>query len=48
MILVIEVVAVNGNYAYIADGSNGLVIVDISDPSSPTVAGSYDTDGYRQ
>jgi hypothetical protein len=28
-------VAVNGNYAYIASGSDGLLIVDVSNPSSP-------------
>ncbi|HPJ87745.1 MAG TPA: hypothetical protein PLO84_01360 [Thermotogota bacterium] len=28
-------VFVNGNYAYIADGTNGLEIVDCTDPSSP-------------
>ncbi|MCC7576368.1 MAG: hypothetical protein KK926_05990 [Methanomethylovorans sp.] len=34
-------VAVAGNYAYIADGLGGLVIVDITDPSAPNLAGSY-------
>lgn len=34
-------VAVAGNYAYIADGPGGLVIVDITDPSAPNLAGSY-------
>ncbi|SET01770.1 Uncharacterized conserved protein [Methanococcoides vulcani] len=38
-------VAVAGNYAYVADEENGLVILDISDPTSPTLAGSYDTAG---
>ncbi|MBC7115944.1 MAG: hypothetical protein H5T93_02760 [Pseudothermotoga sp.] len=28
-------VQVSGNYAYIADGGNGLVIVDITDPTNP-------------
>jgi len=32
---------VEGNYAYVADGSNGLVIVDVSDPAAPTLKGSY-------
>jgi len=36
-------VAVSGDYAYVADGTNGLVIVDVSDPSAPVEAGSYDT-----
>ena len=34
-------VAVAGNYAYIADGLGGLVIVDITDPSAPNLASSY-------
>ena len=38
-------VAVSGNYAYVADRGNGLVIVDISDPASPVLSGSYDTVG---
>jgi hypothetical protein len=33
-------VAVSGNYAYIADYDNSLVIVDISDPSSPEFVGA--------
>ncbi|HCO97852.1 MAG TPA: hypothetical protein DIT29_03905, partial [Pseudothermotoga sp.] len=31
------------NYAYIADGLNGLVIVDITDPTNPSQAGHLDT-----
>ena len=37
-----------GNYAYVADGNNGLVIVDISNPASPTLKGSYDTAGFAE
>ncbi|OAD21120.1 LVIVD repeat-containing protein, partial [Candidatus Thiomargarita nelsonii] len=37
-------VAVAGNYAYAATG-RGLAIVDISTPTAPTLAGSYDTSG---
>lgn len=29
-----------------ADGWNGLLVIDISDPSSPEQIGHYDTDGY--
>ncbi len=36
----------SGNYAYLANGDNGISIVDISAPSSPIFVGSYDTDGY--
>jgi hypothetical protein len=35
-----EDVAISGNYAYVVDYNNGLVIVNITDLSSPTVAGS--------
>jgi len=28
---------INGDYAYIADSSNGLVIFDISDPVNPII-----------
>ena len=38
-------VAVSGSYAYVADGANGLVILNITDPKNPVLAGSYDTDG---
>jgi len=39
-------VTISGNYAYVADHDNGLVIVNIEDPANPTFVGSYDTDGY--
>jgi len=35
-------VAVSGNYAYIIDDANGLVVLDVSDKEAPVVAGSYD------
>jgi hypothetical protein len=36
-------VALFGNYAYVADYTSGLQIIDISNPSNPTFEGSYDT-----
>ena len=39
-------VAVAGDYAYVADSSKGLKIINIADPSSPNLAGSLYTDGY--
>ncbi|WP_298933580.1 hypothetical protein [uncultured Ramlibacter sp.] len=39
-------VTVSGSYAYVADGFNGLTIIDISNPASPTLVGTYDTSGY--
>ena len=39
------VLSSDGYRAYIADGTNGLVIVDINDSSNPTKIGSYNTDG---
>ncbi|MDA7655220.1 pentapeptide repeat-containing protein, partial [Akkermansiaceae bacterium] len=35
-------VVVDGNYAYVADGQQGLTVVNVSDPESPTLAGNYD------
>jgi hypothetical protein len=35
-----------GNYAYVADYSKGLQIIDISNPTTPTLKGNYDTSGY--
>ena len=41
-----SIVAVAGNYAYVADGSNGLVIVDVSNLAAPTLKGGYNTAQY--
>jgi len=41
-------VAVEANYAYVADGNKGLRIIDISQPSQPTEIGFYDTNGYAR
>jgi hypothetical protein len=41
-----EDVEISGDYAYVVAGSDGLHAVDISDPTSPWVAGGYDTPGY--
>ena len=41
-------VTISGNYAYLADGGGGLVIIDIEDRANPTLTGSYDTDGYAE
>jgi len=38
-------VFVAGNYAYVADWTSGLQIIDISTPAVPTLAGSYNTPG---
>ena len=38
-------VAVEGNYAYVADDDDGIQVIDISDPANPTLAGHYDTPG---
>ena len=37
--------AVDGNFAYIADGTGGLRLVDVSDPSQPQEVASFDTAG---
>lgn len=38
-------VTVSGSYAYLADGTNGLVILDVFSKSNPVFVGSYDTVG---
>ncbi|NTW90069.1 MAG: hypothetical protein HGB37_04155, partial [Candidatus Moranbacteria bacterium] len=38
-------VAVAGRYAYVADFTAGLHIIDISNPASPTLVGTYNTSG---
>ena len=38
-------VAVAGNYAYVADNSGGLQVIDISNPANPQRVGGYDTAG---
>ena len=38
-------VSVSGNYAYVAGGSSGLVIIDISNPSVPALTSTYNTSG---
>ncbi len=39
-------VAVAGSYAYVADGDDGLIIIDVANPAMPSRAGFYDTPGY--
>jgi hypothetical protein len=39
-------VAVAGNYAYVADGFSGSYIIDVSDPTNPTLAGSPGSSDY--
>jgi len=41
-------VTISGNYAYVADGSSGLAIIDISDPTNPGSPVYRDTDGTAQ
>jgi len=39
-------VAVAGAYAYVADTTAGLRVVDVSNPAAPFEVGSYDTPGW--
>ncbi len=41
-------VATKQNYAYLAGGDDGLIIVDISNPASPVQVAKVDTIGYSQ
>ncbi len=38
-------VAISGDFAFVADRSSGLQVIDISDPTQPILVGSYDTPG---
>ena len=39
-------VALSGNYAYLADASAGLQVIDVSNPANSQRVGGYDTSGY--
>jgi len=41
-------VEVIGGLAYVANGSEGLSIIDVSDPVAPAVVGALDSPGYSQ
>ena len=45
---VVEGVTVSGDYAYVADYKEGLRVIDVSDPTSPTEVGYYNTPGYAE
>lgn len=36
-------ITISGTHAYIADGDNGIIVIDISNPVSPAISGSYAT-----
>ena len=40
-------ITVSDNYAYVADGRNGLVIVDVGNPEVPVLTGCYATGNAR-
>ena len=39
-------IAVNGDYAYVADGYSGLRVISLADPAQPAEVGHYDTPGW--
>jgi uncharacterized repeat protein (TIGR02543 family) len=41
-------IALNGQYAYVADGDAGLQVVDISNPTVPLLKGFYQTPGWAR
>lgn len=41
-------VAVSGGYAFVADGLSGLQVIDISEPTTPSLISSFDTPGYAE
>ena len=42
----IRSITISGQLAYIANGSDGLQIINISDPAAPSLLGSFQTEGY--
>jgi hypothetical protein len=45
---IVEGVYVTGGYAYVAAGSSGLRVVDVSNPAAPVEVGFYDTPGHAE
>jgi hypothetical protein len=41
----VDGVAVNGGYAYLVSSSAGMAVVDVRDPSLPTVCGAFESVG---
>jgi hypothetical protein len=41
-------VFVQGDYAYVADGEEGLIIINIQNPANPYVEGGFNTSGFTQ
>lgn len=41
-------IAVDDDYAYLIVGTQGLLVIDVSDPTSPIEVGSHSTRGYAQ
>jgi subtilisin-like proprotein convertase family protein len=39
-------ITISGSIAYLADGSGGLRVIDVSNPALPVLLGTYDTPGY--
>lgn len=35
-----------GTFAYVADGSSGLQVLDLANPTSPVIVGSFNTPGF--
>jgi hypothetical protein len=44
----VQDIAVAGRYAYVADYTAGLWIIDVANPAAPALAGVYDTPGYAR
>ena len=36
----------DGNYAYLSNGYSGMLVINISNPSSPILQGTYSSPGY--
>ena len=44
--IIAQGVEVDGQYAYVSAYGNGVLVLDVSDPAAPVVAGSYDTPNF--
>ncbi len=42
----VEGIAIDGNTAYVVNGTFGLSVIDVSNPAAPRQTGSFNTPGY--
>ena len=47
-ILTAQTISADGTVAYVADGRSGLQVIDVTNPTTPSLIGSSDTPGFAQ